>query len=296
MKPARYGPFRYSPIIRRAPLKWPDGAHVALWIIPNIEFFALDEKVPPGSGGTGVPVPDVPTWSSRDYGNRVGVFRLMEVLERHGIRATVALNSELCAEHPQIIEEGNKLHWEWMGHCESNTRRLNAAAPGEEPRIIKNALSTIERATGARPLGWLGSGLQETWDTLDLLAAEGCDYVCDWTNDDQPYVMTLDGNRTLVSVPYSHEINDKPAFERFSRTADEFAEMICRQFDVLYREGAQSGRVMAIAIHPYLTGVPHRIDAFDRALGYIVQHERVWKTTGGEIASHYRAQTDIPPR
>jgi allantoinase len=291
MKPARYGPFPYSPIIHRPPLKWPDGAHVALWVIPNIEFFALDEKVPPGSGGSGVPVPDVPTWSSRDYGNRVGVFRIMEALDRHGIRATVALNSELCAEHPAIIEEGNKRRWEWMGHCESNTRRLNAAPPGDEPRIVKNSLATIERATGARPRGWLGSGLQETWDTLDLLAAEGCDYVCDWTNDDQPYIMTLDGNRTLVSVPYSHEINDKPAFERFYRTADQFRDMICRQFDVLYREGAQSGRVMAIAIHPYLTGVPHRIDAFDAALAYISQHGKVWKTTGTEIARHYRAQT-----
>jgi peptidoglycan/xylan/chitin deacetylase (PgdA/CDA1 family) len=290
MKPSRYGPFPYSPIIHRPPLKWPNGAHVALWVIPNIEFFALDEKVPPGSGGTGVPVPDVPTWSSRDYGNRVGVFRLMEVLDRYGIRATVALNSELCAEHPAIIEEGNKLRWEWMGHCESNTRRLNAAAPGEEPRIIKDSLATIERAVGARPRGWLGSGLQETWDTLDLLAAQGCDYVCDWTNDDQPYIMTLDGGKTLVSVPYSHEINDKPAFERFNRTADQFREMICRQFDVLYREGAQSGRVMAIAIHPYLTGVPHRIDAFAQALAYISQHERVWKATGMEIATHYRAQ------
>ena len=291
MKPARYGPFPYSPIIHRPPLQWPNGAQVALWVIPNIEFFALDEKVPPGSGGTNVPVPDVPTWSSRDYGNRVGVFRLMDVLDRHGIRATVALNSELCAEHPAIIEEGNKRQWEWMGHCESNTRRLNAAPPGDEPRIIKNALATIERATGARPRGWLGSGLQETWDTPDLLAAEGCDYVCDWTNDDQPYIMKLDGGRTLVSVPYSHEINDKPAFEKFHRTADEFREMICRQFDVLYREGAKSGRVMAIAIHPYLTGVPHRIDAFDAALQYISQHGKVWKTTGTEIARHYRSQS-----
>jgi peptidoglycan/xylan/chitin deacetylase (PgdA/CDA1 family) len=290
MKPARYGPFPYSPIIHRPALKWPDGAHVALWIIPNIEFFALDEKVPPGSGGTGVPVPDVPTWSARDYGNRVGVFRLMEVLEKHGIRASVALNSELCTEHPAIIKEGNKLKWEWMGHCESNTRRLNAAAPGEEPRIIKDSLAVIEKATGARPRGWLGSGLQETWDTLDLLADNGLDYVCDWTNDDQPYIMNLDGNKTLVSVPYSHEINDKPAFEKFHRTADQFHDMICRQFDVLYREGAQSGRVMAIAIHPYLTGVPHRIDAFDAALGYISRHGKVWKTTGADIARHYREQ------
>jgi peptidoglycan/xylan/chitin deacetylase (PgdA/CDA1 family) len=288
MKPSRYGPFPYSPIINRPVLRWPNHAQLALWVIPNIEFFALNEKVPAASGGTSAPVPDVPTWSSRDYGNRVGVFRLMEVLDRHGIRATVALNSELCTEHPKIIEEGNKRQWEWMGHCESNTRRLNEAPPGDEPRIIKNALATIERVTGQRPRGWLGSGLQETWDTLDLLAAERCDYVCDWTNDDQPYIMALDGGRTLISVPYSHEINDKPAFERFHRTADEFREMICRQFDVLYREGAKSGRVMAIALHPYLTGVPHRIGAFEAALEHISKHDRVWKTTGAEIARHFR--------
>jgi allantoinase len=288
MKPSRYGPFPYSPIIDRPVLRWPNHAQLALWVIPNIEFFALNEKVPPASGGTSAPVPDVPTWSSRDYGNRVGVFRLMEVLDRHGIRATVALNSELCNEHPQIIEEGNKRQWEWMGHCESNTRRLNEAPPGDEPRIIKNALATIERVTGQRPRGWLGSGLQETWDTLDLLAAERCDYVCDWTNDDQPYIMALDGGRALVSVPYSHEINDKPAFERFHRTADEFREMICRHFDVLYREGTKSGRVMAIALHPYLTGVPHRIGAFEAALEYISKHDRVWKTTGAEIARYFR--------
>ena len=289
MQPRDYGPFPYSPIISRPPLNWPHGAQVALWIIPNIEFFSLREKVPAGSGGSGAPVPDVPAWAARDYGNRVGVFRLMQVLDRYGIRATVALNSDLCAQHPEIIEEGRKRRWEWMGHNESNTRRLNEVAPEDESRLIRDALATIGRGTGTRPVGWLGSGLQETWNTLDLLAVEGCEYVCDWTNDDQPYMMNLDGGRRLVSVPYSHEINDKPAFERQHRTASEFRDMICRQFDVLYREGTESGRVMAIAIHPYLTGVPHRIDAFDAALAYICRHERVWKTTGAEIARHYVA-------
>jgi peptidoglycan/xylan/chitin deacetylase (PgdA/CDA1 family) len=290
MKPNTYGPFPYSPIIHRPRLEWPNGAQVALWVIPNIEFFSLQEKVPAASGGTGAPVPDVPTWSVRDYGNRVGVFRIMEVMERHGIRGTVALNSDLCAQHPQIIEEGRKLKWEWMGHNESNTRRLNEVPAADEPRIIANALDTIEQATGERPVGWLGSGLQETWNTVDLLAAEGCEYVSDWVNDDQPYMMNLEGGRSLVAMPYSHEINDKPVFERKHRTAGEFQEMICRQFDVLYREGANSGRVMAIAIHPYLTGVPHRIDAFDAALEYICRHDRVWKATGREIARHYRSQ------
>jgi len=292
MQPGAYGPFPYSPIIHRPKLTWPKGAHVALWVIPNIEFFALDEKVPAGSGGTGAPVPDVPAWSMRDYGNRVGVFRLMQVLDRYDIRATVALNSDVCAHHPAIIEEGEKRRWEWMGHNESNTRRLNEVETGEEPRVIANALSTIERATGRRPVGWLGSGLQETWATVDLLAAQGCEYVADWVNDDQPYVMNLDGGRRLVSVPYSHEANDKPAFERAHRTAEEFKDMICRQFDVLYREGADSGRVMAIAIHPYLTGVPHRIGAFDAALAHICRHDGVWRATGSEIARHYLGQVD----
>ena len=241
MKPSPYGPFPYSPITARPRLRWPGDAQVALWVIPNIEFFSLMEKVPAGSGGPGTPVPDIPSWSARDYGNRVGVFRLMRVLNRYGVPGTVALNSDLCAHHPEIIAEGQKLGWEWMGHCESNTRRLNEAPPGEEKGIIQRTLATIAKASGARPVGWLGSGLQETWDTLDLLAAEGCEYVCDWTNDDQPYEMSLDGGRRLVSVPYSHEINDKPVFERAHRTADEFREMICRQFDVLYREGAEFG-------------------------------------------------------
>src|SRR5262249_35657934 len=108
MKPRAYGPFPYSPIIRRPKLTWPKGAQVALWVIPNIEFFALDEKVPAGSGGSGGPLPDVPAWALRDYGDRVGVFRLMEGLERDDIRATGALHSDLCAQHAQLIEEGQR--------------------------------------------------------------------------------------------------------------------------------------------------------------------------------------------
>src|SRR6202023_1207498 len=136
MKPAPYGPFSYSPIIERPRLIWTGGAHVALWVIPNIEFFSLMEKVPAGSGGRGTPVPAGPSGSVRDYGNRIGVFRLMQVLDRYGVRAPVALNSDVCAHHPQIIEQGNKRGWEWMGHCESNTRRLNEAPPGEEKGIV----------------------------------------------------------------------------------------------------------------------------------------------------------------
>ena len=290
MKPGSYGPFPYSPIVARPKLTWPNGARVAFWVIPNIEYFSLEDKVPIAAGGSGGPVPDVPAWAVRDYGNRVGVFRLMRVMERYGVRGTVALNSNLCSQHPAIIAEGERLGWEWMGHNQTNTKRLNEVPAEEEPRIIKGALDEIERASGKRPKGWLGSGLQETWRTLDLLAENGVEYVGDWVNDDQPYIMNLEGGRRIVSLPYSYDINDKPAFEHQRLTADEFCEMICRQFDTLYREGGESGRVMAIALHPYLTGVPYRIGALDRALDYICRHEGVWRSTGTEIARAYLAQ------
>ena len=225
----------------------------------------------------------------RDYGNRIGLFRLMDVMDRYSIRGTVALNSEVCIHHPFIIEQCMARDWELMGHNETNTRRLNEVPPEEERKIIRNAYATIERTAGKRPRGWLSSGLQETWQSVDILAQEGCQYVCDWTNDDQPYVMELDAGRSLLSVPYSYDINDKPVFETKNRMPADFTEMICRQFDVLYKEGAQSGRVMAIALHPYIIGMPYRIGALDKALAYIKGHDGVCFATGEEIVRAYLA-------
>ena len=147
MKPRKTGPYAYSPIIHRPHTRWPNGARVAVWVIPNIEFFALDEAIPVSAGGSGK-IPDVPGWSVRDYGNRIGVFRIMETLERHGIRGTVALNSDLIAHHPAIIEEGNKLGWEWMGHNESNTRRLNEMKEEEVAGTIRRTCETIAKGRG----------------------------------------------------------------------------------------------------------------------------------------------------
>lgn len=282
MKPQRTGPFPYSPIIHRPRLVWPGNARVALWVIPNIEVFALDERMPTGSGK----IPEVPVYSIRDYGVRIGIWRIIETLEHYRIRATIALNSEVCDAYPEIVEKTTKLGWEFMGHNESNTRRLNEIPPDDERRVIHDSLTRIEQVTGRKPVGWLSSGLQETWNTLDYLVEEGCLYVADWVNDDQPYVMNVKG-KPLVSLPYSIEINDKPAFEDHHRTAEEFETMIRRQFNVLYREGASSGRVMAIALHPYIIGMPHRIEALNSALDYICAHEDVWLATGAEIVDHY---------
>jgi peptidoglycan/xylan/chitin deacetylase (PgdA/CDA1 family) len=278
-------PYRYSPLPERPPLRWPDGARLALWVIPNVEVFPVDEPI----GRAGPQVPNVPAFAARDYGARVGVWRIAEVLQKHGLRATLALNSEVCDAYPQIVKAGVELGWEFMGHGQANTRRLLGLTPEEEATVIADVTTRIAEATGRRPDGWLSPGLTESFSTVDLLAANGYRYVADWINDDQPYRMEV-GGHTLISVPYTMEANDIPAYERQCLTPEGFAALIGRQFDVLYREGETSGRAMAIALHPYLTGLPHRIDALDQALGYILSHEHVWPTTGGEIAAWYARQ------
>jgi len=155
-------------------------------------------------------------------------------------------------------------------------------------RRVGESLATIEKHSGKRPVGWLGAGLQESWNTLDHLVAEGCTYVADWVNDDQPYTMRV-GGKTIVSVPYSYELNDASAIVRSKQTPGEFERMIKDQFDVLYAEAATSGRVMAICLHPFVMGQPHRIGALKRALEHIDRFEGVWKATGAEIAEQYLA-------
>src|SRR5262249_4542760 len=284
MQPQRYGPFNYVPINRRPRITWPNGARVALWVIPNIATFPLNEPVP---GGTGK-APDLINWAPRDYGNRIGIFRIMDVLARHGVRGTVALNSEVCDDYPQIVEDAVKLGWECMGHNQSNARTPHPITPEEDHPSWPGPSNAMPQPPAIRRKGWLSSGLQESWQTLDYLVEAGASYVADWVNDDQPYVMHVGGKR-LCSIPYSTEINDLPQIIRAGRSSDEFDLMIRRQFDTLYREGAQSGRVMAICLHPFVIGVPHRIGALDAALTYILRHEGVWHATGSEIVAHYLA-------
>jgi peptidoglycan/xylan/chitin deacetylase (PgdA/CDA1 family) len=292
MKPGAYGPFKFSLIDRRPRLALPGNARVALWVILNVEFYPLDAAMPGDSGerppqGKDV-TPQVRQWSQRDYGNRVGFVRLRDLLTRHGIPATVALNSEVCDHHPEIVSDCVKLGWEMMGHCRVNTERVSDVPRDQERRMIGDALKRIQAATGQRPVGWLGAGLDETWNTLEHLADEGCTYVADWVNDDQPYTMDLNG-KSIVSVPYTYELNDIPALVRHKYTPVEFERMIKDQFDVLYAEGEKSGRVMAIALHPFLFGQPHRMPALERAFQHIDRFAGVWKTTGAEIAKHHLA-------
>lgn len=268
--------FPYRAIVDHPPVKWPGEARVAVWVIPNIEHFHIDA---PG------PMPDIRNHSRRDYGNRVGVWRLMETLAKHDVKGTVALNGEVGKYYPRIMEEAVRLDWELMGHGLTNSRLLTEMQPDEEEATI-NEVRSIIASHGRKMMGWLGPGLSETWHTLDFLKKAGCSYVADWVNDDLPYRM----NNGLYSIPYSIELNDMPLFNMPSIANEEFLKRICDAFDTLYEEGAQGGRVMGLALHPFLIGTPGRIKVLDKALAYMRSHDQVWFARGAEIIEAYRSQ------
>ena len=288
MSPERYGPFPYSPIIDRPSLSWPNGKKLAVWIIPNIEFYPYDVEYQLGVGGLGAIQPNVMEWSRRDYGNRVGIFRLMDLFAERNIRATVALNSDICTEHPRIIEKALELDWEFMGHGETNTVLLPQLAEDKERGVIARTLSAIETATGNRPRGWLGPGLTETSRTLEHLAAEGVRYVADFVNDDQPYFFDV-GSPPLVSIPYTMELNDTHKMNRQFYSPTAFADLISAQFETLYAESQNSLRVMAIALHPWISGAPHTVKALGAVLDAMARHDGVWFATGEEIIEGFVA-------
>ncbi len=285
--------YEYLPSIKRKKIEWPNRARIALWVCPNIEYFHFDKPIR-GSGSAHVP--DVPGYTLRDYGSRVGVFRLMDVFDKYGIRASVLLNAEVCEHHPAIIEEGKKRNWEWLGHGLTNSVAMSDYPLEEERRIIREVKETITAAVGKAPKGWLGPGLIETFNTPDHLAAEGFEYVCDWGGDDQPTPMRVKAGRMIV-VPYELGINDIRVFTRENHTPEAYYRMLCDQFDTLYREGAENGKVLPIPLHPFVIGLPFRIKYLDKALEYICSHKGVWRATGWEIADwYYRHYYEEPGR
>lgn len=285
ISPRSLGPIAYRAAPETPRLHWPSNARLALWIIPNIEWFPLDQPVPRGAGN----VPDVPAWSTREYGNRVGIWRIMAALDRVGARATVALNAAVCDVYPAVIGAGMERGWEWMGHGFTNSQLLAGLDEAQERAVITGVVDRIAAATGARPQGWLGPGLHETFNTPALLAEAGLTYVADWVADDRPFWVRA-GSRSLVGVPYSLEVNDISGYLRMNLTPDQYAAHICRTFDVLYREGADNPTVLALPLHPHLSGFPARAAALEDALQHIKRHPAVWWATGGEIAAEYARQ------
>ncbi|GAA2436853.1 polysaccharide deacetylase family protein [Streptomyces mauvecolor] len=276
--------FAYSPITERPPVKWPGGARVACYVGVNIEHYQVDRPSTSIFTGTAGLAPDPLNYGWRDYGPRVGIWRLAESLDRHGIRASVMLNSAVCAHYPQIIEAGRARDWAWVAHGRDNSTFQTHSSAEEERAYLADVVGTIERATGRRPRGWLGPALTETFRTPALLAELGLGYVLDWCNDDQPYRLNVPG---MLSVPYSIEVNDITLFAGRNLSGPEFVRIVSDQLDQLYADSADSGRVMALVLHPFISSQPFRHKYVDQVLERLANHPAVWLATSDEIAEHY---------
>jgi len=284
------GRLDYQPIHQRPPLKLPGGARVAVWTIVNIENWRPTGPMPrtvlPPPMGQPL-LPDVPNWAWHEYGMRVGLWRFLEALSSRGLKATLALNGSCCEIYPQACQAALDAGWDFMGHglVQQPMHRTS-----DQKAAIAETIAAITKFTGRPPRGWESPGLTETDETLDLLAEAGIEYVADWVLDDQPVKLrTRAGD--IVSVPYTVEINDVVMTAIQQSPADEIFRRGRDQFDRLYQEGADIPRVMAISIHPYLTGVPHRIKYLEALYDYIASHDGVVMWTGAEILDWYKSQT-----
>jgi peptidoglycan/xylan/chitin deacetylase (PgdA/CDA1 family) len=283
------GRLPYTPIHRRPPLKLPNNARVAVWTIVNVENWsptgAMPRAVLPPPMGQPL-LPDVPNWAWHEYGMRVGYWRFIEALGSRNLKATFALNGSVCEVYPEACEAARDAGWDFMGHgfVQKPMHRVE-----DQRAAIADTIAAIKKFTGKPPRGWESPGLTETDDTLDFLAEAGIEYVADWVLDEQPVTLkTSHGN--IVSVPYTVEINDVVISAVQQQPSDEIFRRGRDHFDRLYIDGAKAPRVMAISIHPYLTGVPHRIKYLEMLYDYILGHEGVVMWTGAEILDWYRTQ------
>ena len=280
---------KYLPITDRPRVRWPNDARVALWIAPNVEHYEfLPPRDPQRNTWVRSPHPDVQGYGYRDYGNRVGFWRMVEVLDRYGIVATASTNLAVFDHYPEVGSAMVERGWEIMSHGIYNTRYISSVDETAERAFYIECIEALRRLSGQQLRGMLGPAVSNTALTPDLMAEAGLIYHADWFHDDQPVPLATRSGQRLVSVPYSMELNDVPVFTQH-RDTDEFVAMARAQLDVLRREADDSagGRVMCVALHPYLMGMPHRVDGLAAMLDYLMSHDDVWQTTASQIAQHY---------
>jgi allantoinase len=284
---------QYSPIPDRKPLKLPDNARVAVWVIVNIEEWDPQKTMPrtvltPPAGGS--PTPDIPNWCWHEYGNRVGFWRMLEVLDDLKIQAALAINGTAVRSYEPISRAALDRGWEFIGHGYTQTNMQKV--PDERDDIAKTR-DAIHAFTGKAPRGWLGPGLTETWETPDLLVEEGFDYVCDWVLDDQPVWLKTRTN-PILNVPYTQECNDVAMMLIQHHPAAEYRNRAIDQFDQIYADAKTSARVVALVVHPYIMGAPHRLRYFREALQHVRKHSDAQFWTGESIRNWYVAANPAP--
>ncbi len=290
--------FPHAPTIQRPPVSWPGGEPIALWITVPVEFFPLDAAAQPFRplGAPAAVYPDLWNYSGRDYGLRIGIYRIMRVLDDLGLPATAAVNAEIAGRYPRIIDEISKRGWELiangqdMGHLHHGGLGID-----EERELIRASHMTLAKACGATITGWHSPGRSHSRNTLTLLAEQGFTYVTDWANDDMPYVITTPAGQ-LCAMPLTYELSDRLLLVQHNLMVDSYVEQTLLACDrlMLEAEHYRSGRILSLSITPWILGYPHRIAALDRLLRQILDRGSVWSATGNAIVATFTKQTAAP--
>jgi allantoinase len=287
--------YAWSPLPARPPVAWPGGGRVALVVMPTLQWFPLDMTSTPfvPVGAPDEPYPDYRTYSHRDYGNRVGIFRIMSVLDRLGLPATCRVNGIIAKRHPDLLAEVVRRRWEVAAYGWHMGRTHHAGLrPEDEAGLIEQTLGVLRRATGQPVAGWLSPGGTESAVTLDLLAAHGVTYVLDWAHDELPSPLRT-ASGLIHSMPQAPDMDDTICIWQNRHSTDEFADAIMDAYQLLDREATdRGGRVLPIALHPWIVGQPHRIGTLDRVLTDLAGRAGVWPATAAQVLAAFTSQQE----
>ncbi len=278
----------YSAIVDRPKLALPGGARGVVWTLVTLEVWDIARPMARQvlSAPSGQPLlPDLPNWSWHEYGMRVGVWRFFKLFERLNIRPTLSINARVCLDYERVAAQARAAGWEFMGHA---YEQMPIHKVEDQRAMIHQSLDLLERFAGKRPVGWLGPGLTETYETPDLLTEAGIQYVGDWVHDDEPTELRT-AHGPLVTLPYTVELNDIPTMILQHHESPYWLRKCQDMFDRYHSEGAERPKIMAIAIHPYISGQPHRIRYLEEVYEYINRHAGVLHWNGAEILHWYRS-------
>lgn len=283
--------YAWSPLIKRGVLRWPGGARVAVGVIVVLEH--VEWQAPAGAYRAptlGMPnFPSIAQHSLRDYGHRVGVFRLLDLLIKHGLVPTIAMDKTTAEEYPFLARYVAERGYEVIAHGVARTQMVTSTmSEPEERAYIRSSITAVERATGTRPAGWFGPDYGESERTPRLLAEEGITYVCDWPNDDQPYRMTTPTGE-LYALPPTYDLDDHVALMERGLPMDGYADLLREAAGQLHEDGAHNGRLLLPVLRPWLTGQPFRASHLDEALGDVMRKPGIWAASGSQIIAWYRA-------
>lgn len=288
-----HGWFAYQPVRARRKLAWPNGARIALWITVPVEFFPLNAPAQPFRpvGAIDRAYPDFWTYSNRDYGNRVGIFRIMRLLDRLGLKATAAVNADIATRYPVLFDALLKADWEIMAHGINMGRLHHGGLESDaEEAMIAEAVAGLRKASGQPVRGWHSPAHSQSLNTLALLVKAGIDYVADWVNDDLPYEMQT-ANGPLCALPLTQEWSDRNILVQHDLTIEDYERQVMNAFHRLREEAIeQGGRVLSLSVTPWIMGYPHRIWGLARVLDAILNAGSVWAATGSELRDQFRRQ------